>query len=77
MSSEIINEPAMRERECVHRSPSIEGSYYSGETYIRSLQRLRVDAALKVSSKVGAFFWSDAPMIRVWLCRDCASKIGL
>jgi hypothetical protein len=77
MSNQLIGELAVRERECIHRSKAIAGRYYSGELYIQSLQRLRGSAALKVASKVGAFFWSDAPLINVWLCSDCACEAGL
>lgn len=77
MSTQPINEQTVRERECIHRRQGAPGEFYNGESYIASLQRLRSDAAMKLASKVSAFFWSDAPRIRVWLCRDCAREVGL
>jgi hypothetical protein len=41
------------------------------------LQRMRGDVALALAHKVGAFFWSDAPRVSVWLCRDCAREAAL
>lgn len=77
MDQEVIKEESGRERECIHRRRGAEGEFYQGDRYILALQRLRNDAAMKMASKVGAFFWSDAPHVRVWLCRDCATEIKL
>jgi hypothetical protein len=41
------------------------------------LQRLRVDEAVQIASKVSSFFWSDAPHIIVWLCSECAGELRL
>jgi hypothetical protein len=41
------------------------------------LQRLRVDHAVQMASKVTSFFWSDAPHIIVWLCDECATELRL
>lgn len=70
-------EQPRRERECVHRRAGAEGDLYGGEQFVRALQRMRGEAALAMARKVGAFFWSDAPRLSVWLCRDCAREAGL
>jgi len=77
MDQEVINEESGRERECIHRQRGAVGEFYQGDRYILALQRLRNDAAMKMASKVGAFFWSDAPHVKVWLCQDCATEIKL
>jgi hypothetical protein len=66
-----------RERECVHRDDGAEGEYYNGVFYVQALQRLRVDEAVQIASKVSSFFWADAPHILVWLCSDCAGQLHL
>jgi len=66
-----------RERECIHREEGAAGDFYNGAFYVQALQRLRVDDAVRVASKVSSFFWSDAPHILVWLCHDCASDLRL
>lgn len=66
-----------RERECVHREDGPEGDFYNGEFYVQALQRLPIDQAMHVASKVSSFFWVDAPHILVWLCQDCANELGL
>jgi len=77
MERRVTNEDAVRERECIHRQQGAQGEFYQGDRYISALQRLRNDAAMKMASKVGAFFWSDAPHVRVWLCQDCAREVNL
>ena len=77
MGQPLINEEAVHERECIHRRKGVPGEFYQGDSYVRALQRLRNEAAMKMASKVGAFFWSDAPHVRVWLCRECASEVRL
>jgi hypothetical protein len=77
MERPTISDDAVRERECIHRQQGVEGQFYQANTYISALQRLRSDAAMKMASKVGAFFWSDAPHVRVWLCQDCAREVNL
>jgi hypothetical protein len=72
-----MGEREYRLRECVHRRRGGEGDYYGGVTYLEHLQRLRSDAAVRVAANVTPFFWSDAPHIKVWLCEDCASALGL
>ena len=64
-------------RECVHRVSGAEGESYRGSVYVKYLQRLRTDAAMRAASKVTPFFWADAAQIVVWLCRDCAVEVGL
>lgn len=66
-----------RERECIHRDEGAEGEFYNGVFYIQALQRLPVDRAMQVASKVSSFFWADAPHILVWLCSDCATELNL
>ena len=72
-----MKEQAVRERECVHRSGGAAGDYYRGSAYVERLQRLRSGAAMKITGKVAAFFWSDAEHVVVWLCADCAAELGL
>jgi hypothetical protein len=72
-----MSEQEYRVRECVHRAQGVAGEYYRGGAYVKQLQRLRTEAAVRFASKVTAFFWSDAPQILVWLCEDCACEIGL
>jgi len=66
-----------RERECVHRDEGADGEFYNGVFYVQALQRLRVDEAVQLASKVSSFFWADAPHILVWLCNDCAAELRL
>ena len=66
-----------RERECIHREEGAEGDFYNGVFYVQALQRLRVDHAVQMASKVTSFFWSDAPHILVWLCDECAGELRL
>ena len=77
MSEQAESKWAINERECVHRGRHAEGSYYNGTTYVQALQRLPASAAMRVAGKVGAFFWSDAGKIKVWLCDECAAEVGL
>jgi hypothetical protein len=72
-----MSEQEYRVRECVHRAGGAAGSYYRGGAYVKQLQRLRTEAAVRFASKVTSFFWSDAPQILVWLCDDCAGEVGL
>lgn len=73
----ILMKKEFRERECIHQDDGVDGAFYNGVFYLQALQRLPVDAALRISSKVSPFFWSDAPHILVWLCPDCASELRL
>jgi hypothetical protein len=72
-----MSEQEYRLRECVHRAEGAAGACYRGGAYVKQLQRLRTEAAVRFASKVSPFFWSDAPRILVWLCDDCAAEIGL
>ena len=72
----VRGEQGYRERECVHRGRGAEGEFYSGASYVQSLMRLRAVAAAEFANRVTSFFWSDAQQIVVWLCRDCASRLG-
>ena len=73
----IMKRQMFRERECIHREEGANGDFYNGAFYLQALQRLRVDDAVKMASKVTSFFWSDAPHILVWLCDDCAADLRL
>ena len=72
-----MKRPVFRERECIHQDEGLDGEFYSGTFYIQHLQRLPVDAAVEMASKVSSFFWADAPHIQVWLCHNCAREVGL
>jgi hypothetical protein len=76
-TQELQQQGFFRERECVHRAQGAEGDFYRGTTYVKSLQRLGSSAAMRVAGNVTAFFWSDAPHVAVWLCRDCAAELGM
>lgn len=65
------------ERECIHRDDGVDGDLYNGASYVQALQRLQVDAAMELASKVSPFFWADAPNIMVWLCHLCAAELRL
>lgn len=73
----ILMKREFRERECIHQDDGAEGAFYNGVFYLQALQRLPVNAAVRMSSKVSSFFWADAPHILVWLCTDCASELRL
>jgi hypothetical protein len=66
-----------RERECQHRDTVADGDFYNGTIYIKALQKLDNETAMKMASKVTPFFWSDAAHILVWLCHECASEMRL
>lgn len=72
-----MTKQAYRERECIHQDEGADGEFYNGVFYLQALQRLPVDAAIEMASKVSPFFWSDAPHILVWLCRECAAEVGV
>ncbi len=72
-----MSEQLYRERECIHRARGAAGDYYKGQTYLKHLQRLRTDAAMRIAGNVTAFFWSDADHVIVWLCGDCAEELAL
>ncbi len=73
----VLTDEQTRERECIHRAQGAAGDYYKGTSYVQRLQRLRSGDALRFAGRVTPFFWSDAPRITVWLCDDCAGKLGL
>jgi hypothetical protein len=77
VTTEPQPEQPHRERECVHRHTGAGGAFYPGEQFVSALQRMRGGAAVELARKVGAFFWSDAPRVRVWLCHDCAREASL
>ena len=71
------NKLVYRERECLHREHDAEGDFYNGTIYVKAIQRLNTESAMKMAGKVTPFFWSDAPHIIVWLCRGCATELHL
>jgi hypothetical protein len=73
----LKSEQDYRVRECVHRANGAPGNFYRGSIYVKHLQRLPSEAALKAAARVTPFFWADAAHIHVWLCRDCADELGL
>ncbi len=77
VTTEPQPEQPHRERECVHRRTGCGGDFYSGERFVSALQRMRGGEAVVLARKVGAFFWSDAPRVSVWLCHDCAREASL
>ena len=77
MNPEIVNEQSFRERECIHRASGVKGSLYEGLDYIKYLQALKGDKAIRFAGRVSPFFWADAKDTYVWLCDECASELGL
>jgi hypothetical protein len=73
----LKNEQDYRVRECIHRGAGSAGEHYRGSEYVKHLQRVNTDAAMRIASNVTPFFWADAPQILVWLCRDCAAALRL
>jgi hypothetical protein len=67
----------VRERHCAHHLGGAAGAAYAGKSYIAALQRLKGSEAMEAARHVEPFFWSDAPLVTVWLCGDCAAALGL
>src|SRR5215471_9343586 len=65
------------ERECVHRDNGRDGEIYNGMFYVQAIQRLTIEAAMKVAKQVAPFYWVDEPRVMVWLCRDCATELHI
>jgi hypothetical protein len=65
------------ERECVHREGGVEADAYNGMFFVKALQRLQGNDALKIAQKVGPFYWVDAPRVIVWLCKECATELHI
>ena len=65
------------ERECIHQDCGAEGEVYNGMFFIKALQRLQSDDAVKMAGKVTPFYWVDAPRVLVWLCRECAGELHI
>lgn len=64
------------ERECIHRDQA-EGDFYNGVFFVQALQRLQSADAMKMARKVTPFYWVDAPLVLVWLCRECAAELHI
>ena len=77
MSSGNDWETRALERRCTHCCRESQGKVYSGQDYLRVLQGLRGDEAERLAHKVEPFFWSDADMIHVRLCGDCAARLRI
>jgi hypothetical protein len=73
---EETRRPALT-RFCIHHKAQPPGAYYSGTEYVAALQRLKADAAMTATGNVEAFFWKDAPIVRLWLCHECARALAL
>jgi hypothetical protein len=65
------------ERECVHRDAGADGDVYNGMFFIKALQQLQSDDAVKMAGKVAPFYWVDAPRVLVWLCKECARDLSI
>lgn len=63
------------ERECIHRDKGAEGDFYNGMIFIKALQRLQSNDAVKMAGKIAPFYWVDAPRVLVWICRACAAEL--
>ena len=70
-------EQEFRVRECIHREEGVAGEYYRGNEYVKHLQRMNTNTAMRIASNITPFFWADAQQILVWLCRDCATDLRL
>jgi hypothetical protein len=73
----LKSEQDYRVRECLHRANGVPGNFYRGSIYVKHLQRLPSDVAVRAAARVTPFFWADAAHIQVWLCHDCADELGL
>lgn len=73
----FMSKKAYRERECIHREKDAEGDFYRGLAYIKALQSLTSDEAVKIARRVEQFYWADAENVFVWLCNDCAKALHL
>ena len=65
------------ERECIHRDHGLDGDTYNGMFFVQALQRLQSAEALKMAAKVTPFYWVDAPRVLIWLCKECATELGV
>lgn len=72
-----MSKRSYRERECIHREEGAEGDFYKGLRYIKAIQHLPSDEAVKMARLVEPFYWSDAENIVVWLCNGCAKSLRL
>lgn len=77
MSSDDDWQARAFERRCTHCSRERQGKVYSGQDYLRGLQCMRGEEAEGLAHKVEPFFWSDADMIHVRLCDDCAARLRM
>ncbi|MDT5157403.1 MAG: hypothetical protein QOH51_1760 [Acidobacteriota bacterium] len=68
---------AVRERHCIHHLKGETGESFGGKSYVAALQRLKGSEAMSAARNVEPFFWSDASLMKVWLCGVCAEALGL
>src|SRR5947209_5966198 len=73
----ITGDEPLHDRRCVHYAEGAPAEPDAGAVYLRALQRLKGSEAALMARRVEQFFWSDAKVIRVWLCGDCAARLGL
>jgi len=66
-----------RDRRCAHFAEGAPTRSLPGEVYLNALQRMRGSDAARAARNVEPFFWADAKVVRVWLCHECASAVGL
>lgn len=65
------------ERRCVHCSSDEPAQDCPGAVYLGALGRLKGSEALMLARKVEPFYWSDADVIHIHLCRDCTAALRL
>lgn len=74
---EAAGAAARHDRRCTHYADGVPLEPYTGEVFLRALQRLKGSEAARAARSVEPFFWSDAKVVRVWLCGDCSARLGL
>jgi len=72
-----MNRQFFLERECIHRGNVSEGYTYNGMLFVQALEHLQSDEALKMAAKISPFYWVDAPRVLIWLCKECATELGM
>lgn len=77
MSKDSDWETQLPERRCTHCNGESPGTLYPAGDYLRGLQRLRENEAMRLARMVEPFFWSDADMLNVRLCDECAARLRI
>lgn len=70
-------ETRAHERCCAHCSHGSPGTIYTGRDYLRASLGMKGGEAEWLAHKVEPFFWSDADMIHVRLCDECAAHLRI